>query len=295
MGWTFPWVSTAASDFNYDYAVSVRGLDAGRSQRDMERPAPDDPELPSYNFTKKPFGAENPGLSAFALDDGVVYHTYSCYARGLDAQSSCAAIAVDTELIWTVRRFSFGWPGISPVVLFQAMSISNPDNQQSDHSERDAASEVYRSFLEGLNRRDLDQAERSVDVDRWREICVGYTSGVIEWPESRASMEAVWKGIPDLTFEPQQIVSDGTRVVAVGTARGRQSGRLFGAPATGRSCAASMFDYVRIENGKIVYRIQQTDMFGQVRQLFGPLLLVVVIAVCVLLIGIGVALGAALL
>jgi predicted dithiol-disulfide oxidoreductase (DUF899 family) len=85
MGWSFPWVSTGRSDFNHDYGVSVRGLDAGRSQREMERPAPDAPDLPSYNFTKKPFGAENPGLSAFALEDGVVYHTYSCYARGLDA------------------------------------------------------------------------------------------------------------------------------------------------------------------------------------------------------------------
>jgi predicted dithiol-disulfide oxidoreductase (DUF899 family) len=38
-----------------------------------------------YNFTRKPFGPESPGLSAFALDGSVVYHTYSCYARGLDA------------------------------------------------------------------------------------------------------------------------------------------------------------------------------------------------------------------
>ena len=39
----------------------------------------------SQNFTKEPFAPEMPGLSAFALDNGVVYHTYSCYARGLDA------------------------------------------------------------------------------------------------------------------------------------------------------------------------------------------------------------------
>jgi predicted dithiol-disulfide oxidoreductase (DUF899 family) len=51
----------------------------------MERPNADAPNLPAYNFTKRPFGAENPGLSAFALEDGGVYHTYSCYARGLDA------------------------------------------------------------------------------------------------------------------------------------------------------------------------------------------------------------------
>jgi predicted dithiol-disulfide oxidoreductase (DUF899 family) len=85
MGWSFPWVSAGRNDFNYDYGVSVRGLDAGASQPEMDRPDPHRTDLPPYNFTKKPFGAENPGLSAFALDDGVVYHTYSCYARGLDA------------------------------------------------------------------------------------------------------------------------------------------------------------------------------------------------------------------
>ena len=38
MGWSFPWVSAGRSDFNYDFGVSVRDLDAGPSQREMERP-----------------------------------------------------------------------------------------------------------------------------------------------------------------------------------------------------------------------------------------------------------------
>jgi len=88
MGWSFPWVSSGRSDFNYDFNVSVRDLDAGASQPEMERPSPKRTDLPAYNFTKKPFAAENPGLSAFALDDGVVHHTYSCYARGLDIFNS---------------------------------------------------------------------------------------------------------------------------------------------------------------------------------------------------------------
>ena len=85
MGWSFPWVSSGRNDFNYDFGVSVPGLNAGPSQPEMERPGPGRTDLPPYNFTKRPFGAENPGLSAFALEDGVVYHSYSCYARGLDA------------------------------------------------------------------------------------------------------------------------------------------------------------------------------------------------------------------
>jgi predicted dithiol-disulfide oxidoreductase (DUF899 family) len=88
MGWSFPWASSGRSDFNYDFAVSVADLDAGASQAEMERPSPDRTDLPTYNFTKKAFAAELPGLSAFAFEDGVVYHTYSCYARGLDAFNS---------------------------------------------------------------------------------------------------------------------------------------------------------------------------------------------------------------
>jgi predicted dithiol-disulfide oxidoreductase (DUF899 family) len=85
MGWTFPWVSTGRSTFNYDYGVSIPDIPAGASQRDMPRGIADRAGGARYNFTKDPFAPELPGLSAFALDDGVVYHTYSCYARGLDA------------------------------------------------------------------------------------------------------------------------------------------------------------------------------------------------------------------
>jgi predicted dithiol-disulfide oxidoreductase (DUF899 family) len=88
MGWTFDWVSSGRSDFNYDFGLSVRGLDAGPTQPEMERPSADRAADAVYNFTQKPYGAENPGLSAFALDDGVVYHTYSCFARGLDVFNS---------------------------------------------------------------------------------------------------------------------------------------------------------------------------------------------------------------
>jgi len=85
MGWSFPWVSSGHTDFNYDYAVSLRNVPAGTSQREMPRGVAQQANGARYNFTKDPFAPEMPGLSAFALEDGVVYHTYSCYARGLDA------------------------------------------------------------------------------------------------------------------------------------------------------------------------------------------------------------------
>lgn len=70
MGWTFRWVSSGESDFNFDYKVSSR---PGEDEMD-------------YNFeTMKVGPGEMPGFSAFRRgDDGAVYHTYSTYARGVD-------------------------------------------------------------------------------------------------------------------------------------------------------------------------------------------------------------------
>src|SRR6266404_2406695 len=98
MGWTFPWASSLASDFNFDFNVSF----TEEQQREG---------LVEYNYERgghaldaKPEAAaegpvafaamvgtdvatytrERPGMSAFALEDGVVYHAYSTYSRGLD-------------------------------------------------------------------------------------------------------------------------------------------------------------------------------------------------------------------
>lgn len=73
MGWRFPWVSAYASDFSYDYDASSRPEDlaAGRA---------------TYNYRPRDGQmTELPAASVFYRDtDGRVYHTYSCYARGLD-------------------------------------------------------------------------------------------------------------------------------------------------------------------------------------------------------------------
>jgi predicted dithiol-disulfide oxidoreductase (DUF899 family) len=72
MGWSFPWYSSAGSDFNFDYGVSF----TAEQQRDGAE----------YNFRHvDEIYDESPGLSAFATDGaGAVYHTYSTYSRGLD-------------------------------------------------------------------------------------------------------------------------------------------------------------------------------------------------------------------
>jgi predicted dithiol-disulfide oxidoreductase (DUF899 family) len=73
MGWTFPWVSSFDSDFNYDFRVSFTKEDLATGKVD-------------YNFTGVDAAAaaeELPGLSAFFKDEaGDVFHTYSSYARG---------------------------------------------------------------------------------------------------------------------------------------------------------------------------------------------------------------------
>jgi predicted dithiol-disulfide oxidoreductase (DUF899 family) len=96
MGWTFPWASSLGSDFNFDFSVSF--TEEQQRQRVVEynyrrgghaMDATQVPE-PVARFaamcgTDAPtYARDRPGMSAFALEDGVVYHTYSTYARGLD-------------------------------------------------------------------------------------------------------------------------------------------------------------------------------------------------------------------
>ena len=73
MGWTFPWVSSGEGDFNTDFDVSFRDADLAAGTA-------------TYNYAPKQGPMKDlPGVSAFVRDaDGAVYHTYSCFARGLD-------------------------------------------------------------------------------------------------------------------------------------------------------------------------------------------------------------------
>ena len=102
MGWSFPWASSFEGDFNFDFDVSfsdeqqragieynyrreepwtARGIgDALTKQGEgpvAEIAAGTGTDVATYT-------RERPGMSAFVLEDGVVYHTYSAYARGLD-------------------------------------------------------------------------------------------------------------------------------------------------------------------------------------------------------------------
>jgi predicted dithiol-disulfide oxidoreductase (DUF899 family) len=104
MGWTFPWASSFGSDFNPDFSVSFteeQQREGGIEYNYRREPAWEvrDGEGIASRMTGDPVGdnaamtgtdvatytRERPGMSAFVLEDGVIYHTYSTYARGLDA------------------------------------------------------------------------------------------------------------------------------------------------------------------------------------------------------------------
>jgi predicted dithiol-disulfide oxidoreductase (DUF899 family) len=72
MGWSFKWLSSADSDFNFDYHVSFTDKEVAEKKT-------------FYNYTMQDAGAEREGTSVFYRDDdGNVFHTYSTYARGID-------------------------------------------------------------------------------------------------------------------------------------------------------------------------------------------------------------------
>jgi len=86
MGWSFPWVSSAHTNFNFDFGVSYteRQLAAG-AEHNFRQIVIDMNQLPHKGKTDDPVEAgESHGVSAFVVEDGEVFHTYSSYARGAD-------------------------------------------------------------------------------------------------------------------------------------------------------------------------------------------------------------------
>jgi predicted dithiol-disulfide oxidoreductase (DUF899 family) len=103
MGWTFAWASSSGSDFNADFGVAI--TEQQQREGGVEYNYRREPPVRSADRTEMPskttpdgaalgaamtgtdvatYARERPGMSALVLEDGVVYHTYSAYARGLD-------------------------------------------------------------------------------------------------------------------------------------------------------------------------------------------------------------------
>jgi predicted dithiol-disulfide oxidoreductase (DUF899 family) len=99
MGWTFPWASSHGGDFNFDFNASFTEAQQrdGSAEYNYRRHDPvmnagmGETTIPATSAFATMTGTdvatytrEREGMSAFALEDGVVYHTYSTYARGVD-------------------------------------------------------------------------------------------------------------------------------------------------------------------------------------------------------------------
>jgi predicted dithiol-disulfide oxidoreductase (DUF899 family) len=96
MGWGFPFASSYGSDFNSDFGVAhtKEEWEAGAVRynfgtQDLRPAADDNGSIDAFaqsivGTDWETYRREGPGMSAFVLEDGVVYHTYSAYSRGLD-------------------------------------------------------------------------------------------------------------------------------------------------------------------------------------------------------------------
>jgi predicted dithiol-disulfide oxidoreductase (DUF899 family) len=80
MGWRFPWVSSHDSSFNYDFNATIDAAVAP-----VEYNYRDQAQLEADNVAWRDWSGEQPGMSAFAREGDAIFHTYSAYARGLDA------------------------------------------------------------------------------------------------------------------------------------------------------------------------------------------------------------------
>jgi predicted dithiol-disulfide oxidoreductase (DUF899 family) len=98
MGWTFPWASSFGSDFNADFNVQFTeeqqregGIEYNYRResrwelKSLGGPTPVDLIAAQSGVDRSAYTRERPGVSAFVLEDGVVYHSYSAYSRGVDS------------------------------------------------------------------------------------------------------------------------------------------------------------------------------------------------------------------
>ncbi|HZT02881.1 MAG TPA: DUF899 domain-containing protein [Steroidobacteraceae bacterium] len=126
MGWTFPWASSFESDFNFDFniAITEEQQRAGNTEYNYRRSAHplDAPSVPppvaqfaaTCGTDADTFRRDRPGMSAFVLQDGAVYHTYSTYARGLDVLWGAyqwldrAPLGRNEQGLWWKRRDEYG-------------------------------------------------------------------------------------------------------------------------------------------------------------------------------------------
>ncbi|HTV01968.1 MAG TPA: DUF899 domain-containing protein [Luteitalea sp.] len=126
MGWTFPWASSAAGDFNFDFNVSFTEEEQrdgsleynyARQEHAMDAAAPPPPvslQAAACGTDTLTYSRDRPGMSAFVMEDGVIHHTYSTYARGVDALWNMfqwldrAPLGRNETTVWWRRHDEYG-------------------------------------------------------------------------------------------------------------------------------------------------------------------------------------------
>ena len=134
LGWTFPWASSHGGDFNFDYAVSFTEQQQREGSGDYNYRSvgrmPEGAEVPAgvaefaarCGTDARTFARERPGLSTFVREDGVVYHAYSAYARGLDSLWSMyqwldrAPRGRNETGVWWRRNDEYAQPAAAPPI-----------------------------------------------------------------------------------------------------------------------------------------------------------------------------------
>lgn len=94
-GWTFPWVSSLGSDFNYDFHVT---LDERVAPIEYNYRSKAEYEQAGADFDKSADSFERPGRSCFLRDGKDIFHTYSVYARGLESTGGAYYLLDETAL-----------------------------------------------------------------------------------------------------------------------------------------------------------------------------------------------------
>ena len=149
MGWMFPWASSFGDDFNFDFNVSITeeqqragGVEYNYRRGDhpltaAQVPAPVARFAESCGTDGRTFMRDRPGMSAFAMEDGAIYHAYSTYSRGLD--DSGAPTSGSTGPPRGAMKTASGGAATMSTALFLSINPFSKPEVSNEHSPDRAA------------------------------------------------------------------------------------------------------------------------------------------------------------
>ena len=113
---------------------------------------------------------------------------------------------------------------------------------------------TYLRFMEILGTHDFDALPEVLDVEKYREVCVGVTQGWVDYDTAVASVRQIAAMMGKIEVDLRSLLAEGDTVMALAAAPGGDS--------NGSGAPRFMFDYVKLADGKIVERVQMADMTG---------------------------------